>query len=118
MANEIAIEQSFKRWCTARELPCLKLVLSDGRGWPDRAILIPGNIVCWIEFKDPTGELSPHQKYWISKAEQAGHQIFVCTSVGEAIEAVTRLSEISQRVFAEWAKDEKCRGAMDRHRAR
>lgn len=113
MANEASIESSFKRWCDQSDLPCLKLALIGQRGWPDRAILLPGNVVCWIEFKDPKGELSPHQKHWIAKAERAGHIIQVCTSLEQAVEAVTRLSEISQRVFAEFAKEQKSRGPLD-----
>lgn len=93
MAAESSIEKSLIRWCEKMGYPCLKLVLSERKGWPDRAILLPGNVVCWIELKAPNGRTSPQQDYWIREMKKSGHHIFVCDNLGSAIEAITRVSE-------------------------
>lgn len=92
MAAESSIEKSFVRWCEKQGYPCLKLVLLTQRGWPDRAVMLPGNKVCWIEMKAPGGRTSPQQEYWIRKQREAGHNVFVCDSVESAINAVTQVS--------------------------
>ena len=96
MAEENSIEQSFLRWCKGKKLPCVKLKLDPGRGWPDRAVLLPNNRVVWIEFKGSYGRLSPQQEFQIRRMGLAGHQVAVCNSVQGAIDAVTQFSEDSK----------------------
>lgn len=66
-------------------------MLNPGRGWPDDAVLLPGNVVCWIEFKGPYGELSPQQEFIHRKMRNAGHDVFVCKSLEEAKLAVKKV---------------------------
>lgn len=91
MAAENSIEQSFIRWCKREGYTRFKLALNTGRGWPDDAVLLPGNVVCWIEFKGTQGSLSPQQEFMHRKMRSAGHDVFICRSLEEAKEAVRKV---------------------------
>lgn len=103
MATELSIELSFKRWCKRVGLVGCKLKLTAGRGWPDKAVLLPDNRVVWIEFKGPEGRLSAQQEFCIRKMQKAGHQVFVCRSLEEAQDAVAQLSGISSELRTQQA---------------
>lgn len=98
MATENSIEQSFKRWCDSQGYDTPKLKLNPGRGWPDRAVLLPGNKICWIEFKAPNGRLSEQQKFCIRRMAKSGHDVYVCKSVEEAKDAIARVSAGEQKL--------------------
>lgn len=91
--TESSIEQAFVRWCKKHGYATVKLRLNPGRGWPDRAVLLPNNIVCWIEFKTPTGEVRPQQEFIFKKMAKCGHEVFIARSVEDAANAIARLSE-------------------------
>lgn len=93
MATENSIEQSFNRWCKRHGFVRIKLKLNPGRGWPDSAVMLPGNVMCWVEFKGPTGVTSPQQDFVIAKMAKAGHQVFICRTLEEAIDAVAQISK-------------------------
>lgn len=65
--SENEIEEAFVAFAEARGCLCLKLILKSGKGWPDRTILCPNGEIFFIEFKKPTGKLSPQQTEWMSK---------------------------------------------------
>jgi hypothetical protein len=92
MAAENSIEQSFVRWCKRHGIMRRKLMLNPGRGWPDDAVFLPNNRVCWIEFKGDKGTLSPQQEFIHRKMRAAGHDVFVCRSLQEAKDAVAQVS--------------------------
>lgn len=95
MTTESPIEKSFVRWCKdVLKQWCVKLILVSGSGWPDRAILLPGNRICWIEFKSPTGKTSPVQDFVIREMARYGHKVHVCKSVSEAQQAVKEIMEL------------------------
>jgi len=86
---ESNIESSFLRWCKKVKYWTLKLRPDpEGKGWPDRAVLLPGNRVCWIEFKTPTGEISPHQKEVAKNMLEQGHDVYFCRSSSDGQQAV------------------------------
>jgi hypothetical protein len=93
VTTESPIEKSFVRWCKDNGYSIKKLALVSEGGWPDRAVLLPNNRVCWIEFKSPTGRLDPIQQYVIRDMAKHGHKVFVCTSLGEAVRAIKELTE-------------------------
>jgi len=57
-------------------------------GWPDRVFVVPpdGRHV-WIEFKQPSGRVTPLQERRIAQLRAAGADVHVCRSVDEAIAA-------------------------------
>jgi len=98
MAQESSTEKSFKRWCKQQGLWYVKLKLAVGKGWPDDAILLPNNVVCWVEMKAKNGKLEPHQEFCIAKMKKAGHEVVVARTLEEAISAVTQLSNRSKKL--------------------
>lgn len=92
MAAESSVEKSFARWCKREGLERHKLVLRVGRGWPDNAVFLPDNRVCWIEFKSPIGKTDPQQDLIHRRLRKAGHEVFVCRTLEEAKNAVAQVS--------------------------
>lgn len=90
---ESSIEKAFARWCKANDLWTMKLKLSSGAGWPDRAVLLPDNRVCWLEFKTSDGDTDPVQDFVIREMAKFGHQVFIPRSCSEAQNAIARLSK-------------------------
>ena len=71
------------------------------RGWPDFSVLckvILGprakTTACLIEFKVPGGWLSPDQVECFEELSAAGIDVFVCTSVGDAIAQILEYFEL------------------------
>ena len=62
MRTERALDQYLLRRCTRNNIYCRKLVAVGQVGFPDRVVIMIGNII-WIELKSPTGKghLSPKQ---------------------------------------------------------
>jgi hypothetical protein len=92
VAAENSIEQAFMRYCKRHGYYRCKLRLTSGRGWPDDAVLLPCNVVVWIEFKGDVGVLSPQQEFIHRKMRKAGHDVFVCRSLEEAKDAIAQVS--------------------------
>lgn len=86
---ESNIESSFRRWCEKAKLWTLKLLPNPTKkGWPDRVVLLPGNKVCWIEFKTKDGDISPHQREIAGMMEGFGHTVYFCRSSSDGQLAV------------------------------
>jgi len=96
MNPETAIETAFQAWCKREGLRCLKLILNTHRGWPDRAVLIPGGKPLFIEFKAPGGRLSHHQRGWLDELKALGYHVGVARSLEDAIGHV-RAASVSAR---------------------
>lgn len=90
MSKEADIENAFVKY--AEQLGCLalKLRMDNRNGFPDRTILTPKGVF-FIEFKRPGGQLSYHQRNWISRIRKLGFKAFVFDNVEDA---VTKLNEI------------------------
>lgn len=88
---EKAIEAQFIKWCKANGYWTLKLIGVGYAGWPDRIVLLPDNRVCWIEFKTQTGVLSKVQEFVHRQMAKFGHEVCVCRSCAEAVDAVMRM---------------------------
>lgn len=74
------------------------------KGWPDFTVLCkvilgpplrPRTAVCLIEFKTPGGRLSPDQVERFNELATAGIDLFICTSVGDAIDQLIEYFELS-----------------------
>lgn len=92
MSNpETCIENQFVDWCKAMGIYCPKLVLRVGKGWPDRAAMLPDGRVVWIEFKTKTGQSSPQQIEVARLLRNSSHVVHVCRSSDEAIKIIEEL---------------------------
>jgi len=65
----------------------LKLNVQGQRGWPDRLICLPKGVKLLIEFKRPGGTLRKLQKVRKRDLEKLDHDVWVCETVEEALEA-------------------------------
>lgn len=59
---------------------CLKFHSSFNRSWPDRFILLPGNLFLLVEAKTEGKDLTPLQKQRVRKAIKMGFTVFVLDS--------------------------------------
>jgi len=95
--KESAIESSVVRYCSRLGIKFVKLDPTFAKGIPDRMVLLPCGKPLFIEFKTPTGRLSPHQVYWKEVLEGLGyyHEVVDCPAAGkELIDGyITRLPE-------------------------
>lgn len=83
--SESTLEKSLRRWCQKRRYLYLKLALINQLGWPDRCIIKPGGVVCFVELKRPDGggKLSKRQIYWINTLKAFDVRVGVASSVEE-----------------------------------
>ena len=90
--RESKIESDFAKWVRGQGGLFLKLALLGMMGFPDRTILMPGGRVFFLEFKTPTGRVSPQQDYWIERLRALGFVAEVVRSLDEAVSIVEQLS--------------------------
>lgn len=60
-----------------------KFVPADA-GNPDRIVLLPGGVVCFVELKAEGGQLRPAQVLWHRRALKLGTVVHVVTGAQEA----------------------------------
>ena len=86
MRAESDIERDFKQWCKDREILCLKLVLLNERGFPDRMLLDKHGNVAFIELKRADGKPSAMQRIWKKiLSTEYGYPFDFAYSLAEAI---------------------------------
>ena len=70
----------------------LKFPAMHVEGFPDRILLMPRGITCFVELKRPKGgRLSEMQKYWHKKLDELGYEVFVVKDKMEADALIFRL---------------------------
>lgn len=79
--KESNIEQALKRYCTERNLLCLKGC--SIRGFPDRVILGQG-IASFIEFKADGKKPWPLQLFWLNQLKKLGFRATYCDDIASA----------------------------------
>jgi hypothetical protein len=73
---EAAIEAACVKY--ANKHGCLTVKLQGGAvGTPDRLFLLPGGRTMIVEFKTPTGRLSPRQKLVFPQYDRIGHPVLI-----------------------------------------
>lgn len=84
--TENDIEQKFRLWCKSRGHLCLKLrPVPEGRGFPDRTVVMSNGCVVFIELKRGNrGRVSPHQEKWLNSLVSRGCNAFICRCFEEA----------------------------------
>lgn len=85
--REAAIESAFARKASKEGWMTHKLDASKiSRGWPDRLVCLPANVHIFIEFKTPTGKVTPLQAHRHSELRALAHIVYVCRSWQEAMD--------------------------------
>jgi len=88
------IERKVVKWCRGVGLICVKLTPTGQTGWPDRAIILSGGRILWIEFKRPGGVISPKQQWVHEQLRRFGHRVEVCDDADKIIKIIkTALQE-------------------------
>lgn len=83
--RESSIESGFQRKASSHGWLTYKLDSGRiSRGWPDRLVCLPGGITLFIEFKSPTGKVTPLQAHIHDKLRALGHIVHVCRAASEA----------------------------------
>ena len=82
--SEAEIESRFAVYATSKGCRAMKLVLLNGRGFPDRTVFCPGGQVFFVEFKKKHKKLSKTQKVMWRKLAYLGFTYYVCDEIGQA----------------------------------
>lgn len=53
-------------------------------GNPDRIVIMPGGLICFVELKADGGTLDPAQVLWHRRALERGVKVYVVTGAAEA----------------------------------
>lgn len=80
---------------------CLKLNSLSMAGLPDRLVLMPRGLICFVELKAKKKKLRKLQEYVRNKLEQLGYKVYVVDSVEKAKACVS-----SYRMAIEWWEGE------------
>lgn len=77
MYREIDLERYLVKRVREKDGECLKLVLLNLIGFPDRTILMPNGCVAFVEVKrDRKQRLSAAQQQWKARLQQLGFRFF------------------------------------------
>lgn len=75
-------------------LDCIKFVPDQRSGMPDRLVTLPGERVCWIETKKPSGgRVSVIQKYRHTELREAGQRVEIVWTKEQADDLVRELEQ-------------------------
>ena len=70
-----------------------KLVLETDRGFPDRTLFFPNQVIGFIELKQPGGRLSPHQRKWLQILQAFGHPVGAYESLWDVERFIRRITK-------------------------
>jgi len=105
---EMEMHNGFAGWLTLRKQffsfvhanPSRKSTIK--KGWPDFTVLYQGRGLL-IEFKVPPNSLTKEQKDVFHELSVAGNQIYICTTLGDAIHLTIEYFNLpSVCVWPEW----------------
>ena len=71
--NEKLIERKLTREIKKRGGLCIKLLPFLETGLPDREVILPKGIHCYVELKSTGAILSPKQLIWRNRLQKRGH---------------------------------------------
>lgn len=93
------LERFFTKECKRLDLCAVKLHLRFSTGWPDRLVILNGNVL-WAELKTETGIISPRQLLVHKQLKLLNHKVLVLRTKEEITNALesARLSEASCQV--------------------
>ena len=82
--SESEIENKFVTYATSKGCRAMKLVMLNGRGFPDRTVFCPGGRKFFVEFKIKNKKLSKTQKTIHRILVGLGFTYYVCDEIGQA----------------------------------
>lgn len=81
--KESKLESLLKMYVEKAGGKAYKWVSPGCRGVPDRMLIFPYGVVCFVELKAPTGALSGIQKARFAEIERLGRKVWVVSNVDE-----------------------------------
>lgn len=90
------VESRFKREVEKYGCRCLKFVSPGCTGVPDRIVLIPGGMVCFVELKAPGKAERPRQEYVQGMLRKMGFTVFSSVDDKRLPEAVARIRAMAE----------------------
>lgn len=70
-------ETYLTRQCTQRKWLCLKGLVMNRKGWPDRTIIATRGVIVFCEVKKPKGRVAPLQTRTLDELRKRGISAFI-----------------------------------------
>jgi VRR-NUC domain len=96
--KEVTIEQRLKAEIEKRGGMCVKFPPLFFAGFPDRIVLLPNELIAFVELKAPGKEPSPIQRKVHARLRKFGFLVFVIDSLG-AVDTFLELMDITQELL-------------------
>lgn len=91
MQNERDIERYLVKEVRKKHGKAFKFVSPASAGVPDRIIILPGGVTCFVELKRPGGKPRPVQRFILLYLYHLGHRVAVVDNKDTAKALVRRL---------------------------
>lgn len=91
MQNERDIEKYLVKEVRKNHGKAFKFVSPASAGVPDRIIILPGGVTCFVELKRPGGKPRPVQRFILLYLYHRGHRVAVVDNKDTAKALVRRL---------------------------
>jgi len=82
--SEAEIEEHFVEYSKTVNCKAYKLIILNKRGFPDRTVFTPNEIIFFIEFKQKNKKLDATQKPVKTIIEKFGFDYYICDKIGQA----------------------------------
>ena len=92
MYRESEVEACLRQKAEVRGGVCKKFLPDYSRGWPDRIVLLPGGVQCWVETKTRGGVLSGAQLVAHEDLRRLGQQVAVVWTKEQAAALIEMLT--------------------------
>lgn len=94
MQNERDIEKYLVKEVRRRHGKAFKFVSPASAGVPDRLVILPGGVSCFVELKRPGGKPRPVQRFCLLYLYHKGHRVAVVDNKDTAKALVKRLCRL------------------------
>lgn len=94
---ESALERTFRRLVRVVLRGRVEKLAPTTKGMPDRLVLLPGGRIFLVELKTDTGDTSPAQRVWHSRAADLGTQVYVLRGLAD-VQAWVNAQQVAQGV--------------------
>lgn len=91
MQNERDIEKYLVKEVRKKHGKAFKFVSPASAGVPDRIVILPGGVTCFVELKRPGGKPRPVQRFILLYLYHLGHRVAVVDNKDTAKALVRRL---------------------------
>jgi hypothetical protein len=95
--REVTIENYLKTEIEKRGGMCVKFPPLFFAGFPDRIVLLPGELIAFVELKAPGKTPSPIQRKVHAKLRKLGFLVYVADSIAE-VDTLLELLDLTQEM--------------------